>query len=106
MGKEVTQIKSDDPSNPWPYLAKYYGQENVEPEIAAARAALGIPGNDLTIGTEDKPQATSSGPYYGSIVAKRKDDLQKLCDYLLSHGWTIREDDHPWTSRRHSPSWE
>ena len=106
MGKEITQIKSDDPSNPWPYLVEYYSQGNPEPEISAARTALRISDNDLTIGAEDRPQGTSSSSYCGSIVAKRKEDLQKLREYLLSSGWTIREEDHPWTLRRHSPSWE
>ena len=105
MGKEITQIKSDDPSNPWPYLVECYTEENPIPEIHAARAALKISENDLTIGVEAKPQVASSGSYYGSIVAKRRDDLQKLREYLLSCGWTVRENDHPWTARRHSPSW-
>lgn len=105
MGKEITQIKSDDPSNPWPYLVECYCQENPEQEITAARAELKISDQDLTVGAEGGPQATSSSAYHGSIVAKRRDDLQLLCKYLLSHGWTIREDNHPWTARRHSPSW-
>lgn len=104
MGKEITRIRSGDPSNPWPYLVECDSQQNPEPEIAAARAALGISGRDLTIGTGDRTTAADSSPYCGSIVAKRKADLQRLCRYLLSHGWTIRAD-HPWTLRRHAPSW-
>jgi hypothetical protein len=105
VGKEMTHIRSAEPSNPWPHLVEYYGQEDPEPEITAARAKLGISVNDLTIGTEDRPQASGSSTYCGSIVAKRKVDLQKLCAYLLSRGWTIRKD-LQWTLRRHTPSWE
>jgi hypothetical protein len=105
MGKEITRIKSDDPSNPWPYLVECYSQQNPVPEIHAARAALKISEKDLTIGAAAKPQTTGSSSYYGSIVAKRKEDLKKLHEYLISHGWTVREDEHPWTARRHSPSW-
>ena len=104
MEKEITHIKSGDPSNPWPHLVECYSQENPEAEINAAREALGISRDDLTIGTEDRPQGAGSSPSFGSIVAKRRDDLQKLCEYLLSRGWTIREE-HLWTLRRHSPSW-
>jgi hypothetical protein len=104
MAKEITRIKSGDPSNPWPYLVQCQSQENPEVEIAAAREALGISANDLTVGSEYTSHASGSGAYYGSIVAKRKDDLQRLCEQLLSRGWTIREE-HLWTLRRHSPSW-
>ena len=105
MGKEMTRIKSAEPSNPWPHLVEYNGQEDPEPEITRARSKLGISANDLTIGTEDRPQAPRSSIYCGSIVATRRADLEKLCAYLLSRGWTIRED-HQWTLRRHTPSWE
>ena len=104
MGKEITRIKSGNASDPWPYSVECHGQEYPEPEITAARAALGISSTDLIIGTEASLHSNASSPPYGTIAAKSKDDLQKLCEYLLSRGWTIRQD-HLWTARRHSQSW-
>ncbi len=104
MGKEITRIKSGNPSDPWPYSVECHGLEDPEPEITAARAALGITSDELITGTESSLQSVASSPPYGSIAAKSKDVLLTLCEYLLAHGWTIRED-HLWTARRHSQSW-
>jgi len=66
MGREITQIKSDDPSNPWPYLVECHSEQMPVP------AALKISEKDLTIEAQPNHKRLAQAPATGQSWQREK----------------------------------